>query len=394
MDRERDRRSRRDSALRRARRRLRPPRSLRATRAGWCFVAIIFGVGFAALNTGNNLLYLVFALMLAFLVLSGVLSEASLRGIRIERHLPRELFAAATHSVVLRVHNDQRRVASFALTIEDRALADEGPRSVGRCFTLRVGPRSRVDRRYALAPERRAARADQAETNLATLPVRDLMTRDPACIGPDASAHEAAALMRDRKISCLLVTRDGLLDGIVTDGDIARGIVAAGIGGDTPVSAIMTASPVSLSPGALGFDALLAMTERGIGHMPVTDEGKPVGIITQTDLLRRQVSTDPLTGIDNRRAFRVENDKVGDTETLAGQHDRARVLHGRVDNFRIADHDGCGIACQLDDLGLVHDHLDTLLGGNGRTCGCGDPGQGEQRGQARTCFGTGHRGTP
>ncbi|MEZ4353760.1 MAG: DUF58 domain-containing protein [Myxococcota bacterium] len=155
MDRERDRRSRRDSALRRARRRLRPPRSLRATRAGWCFVAIIFGVGFAALNTGNNLLYLVFALMLAFLVLSGVLSEASLRGIRIERHLPRELFAAATHSVVLRVHNDQRRVASFALTIEDRALADEGPRSVGRCFTLRVGPRSRVDRRYALAPERR-----------------------------------------------------------------------------------------------------------------------------------------------------------------------------------------------------------------------------------------------
>ena len=87
MDRERDRRSRRDSALRRARRRLRPPRSLRATRAGWCFVAIIFGVGFAALNTGNNLLYLVFALMLAFLVLSGVLSEASLRGIRIERHL-------------------------------------------------------------------------------------------------------------------------------------------------------------------------------------------------------------------------------------------------------------------------------------------------------------------
>ncbi|MCC0029117.1 MAG: cyclic nucleotide-binding/CBS domain-containing protein [Brucellaceae bacterium] len=141
---------------------------------------------------------------------------------------------------------------------------------------------------HALAPERRAARADQGETNLATLPVRDLMTRDPVCIGPDASAHEAAALMRDRKISCLLVTRDGLLDGIVTDGDIARGIVAAGIGGDTPVSAIMTASPVSLSPGALGFDALLAMTERGIGHMPVTDEGKPVGIITQTDLLRRQ----------------------------------------------------------------------------------------------------------
>ena len=50
---------------------LRPPRTLRPTRAGWAFFAITFGVGFAALNTGNNLLYLVLSLMLAFLVLSG-----------------------------------------------------------------------------------------------------------------------------------------------------------------------------------------------------------------------------------------------------------------------------------------------------------------------------------
>ena len=38
---------------------LRPPRQLRPTRAGWSFFALTFGVGFAALNTGNNLLYLV-----------------------------------------------------------------------------------------------------------------------------------------------------------------------------------------------------------------------------------------------------------------------------------------------------------------------------------------------
>ena len=53
---------------------------LRPTRAGWLFFVIIFGVGFAALNTGNNLLYLVLALMLSFLVLSGLLSESALRG--------------------------------------------------------------------------------------------------------------------------------------------------------------------------------------------------------------------------------------------------------------------------------------------------------------------------
>ena len=65
--------------------------SLRPTRAGWSFFAITLGVGFAALNTGNNLLYLVLSLMLAFLVLSGFLSESALRGLEIERVLPRDL---------------------------------------------------------------------------------------------------------------------------------------------------------------------------------------------------------------------------------------------------------------------------------------------------------------
>lgn len=155
MDPERDRRPGSDSALTRARRRMRPPRMLRATRAGWCFIAIIFGVGFAALNTGNNLLYLVLALMLAFLVLSGLLSEASLRGIEVERHLPRELFARTANRVVLRVRNRQKRVASFAISLEDQVDRPAGVETVGRCFALRVGPGESSDRSYAFEPEAR-----------------------------------------------------------------------------------------------------------------------------------------------------------------------------------------------------------------------------------------------
>ena len=136
--------------------RFKAPRSLRATRAGWCFIAIIFGVGFAALNTGNNLLYLVLSLMLAFLVLSGFLSEASLRGIGIERKLPREFFAHDDNRIVLRVHNSQRRVASFAILIEDFTHEDgEGLRAAGRAFALRVGPEETLVRSYAFRPERR-----------------------------------------------------------------------------------------------------------------------------------------------------------------------------------------------------------------------------------------------
>ena len=118
-------------------------------------MAIVFGVGFAALNTGNNLLYLVLALMLAFLVLSGLLSEASLRGIRIERHLPRELFAHAGNRVVLRIHNDQKRVAAFAISVEDRIESEGGPEVAGRTFALRVPPGSWVDRSYLFEPENR-----------------------------------------------------------------------------------------------------------------------------------------------------------------------------------------------------------------------------------------------
>ena len=92
MDRTRHPRAGRRSALsRRVARRLRPPRVLRPTRAGWVFFGLTFGVGFAALNTGNNLLYLVLSLMLAFLVLSGALSESALRGITVQRILPGEI---------------------------------------------------------------------------------------------------------------------------------------------------------------------------------------------------------------------------------------------------------------------------------------------------------------
>jgi uncharacterized protein (DUF58 family) len=139
----------------RRRRWLRPSRTLRPTRAGWCFLGIIFGVGFAAMNTGNNLLYLVLSLMLAFLVLSGLLSEASLRGIRIERKRPRELFAQTSNRIVLRIHNAHRHVASFAVAVEDRILTEGVVETIGHCFALRVGPESSADRSYIFAPERR-----------------------------------------------------------------------------------------------------------------------------------------------------------------------------------------------------------------------------------------------
>jgi len=113
-------------------------------------------VGFAALNTGNNLMYLVLSLMLAFLLLSGVLSESSLRGIRVRRLLPRELYAGFDNQIVLEIANTQRRVAAFAVVVEDRRAAPQAdPSERPRVFALRVGAGEVLRRAYRFRPDRR-----------------------------------------------------------------------------------------------------------------------------------------------------------------------------------------------------------------------------------------------
>jgi uncharacterized protein (DUF58 family) len=135
---------------------LRPPRLLRPTRAGWVFFVLTLGVGFAALNTGNNLLYLVLSLMLAFLVLSGVLSESALRGVSVRRRLPKELFAERPSGVSLEISNAQRRVPAFAVAVEDRVReADGAERAAGRAFVLRIAPRATETRLYRFEAKRR-----------------------------------------------------------------------------------------------------------------------------------------------------------------------------------------------------------------------------------------------
>src|SRR4030042_4883913 len=97
-----------DAWRRRIRRWLRPPRTLRPTRAGWLFFAATLRVGLGAMNTGNNLMYMVLSLLLAFLVLSGVLSESALRGVRVRRRISREIFAGTRAPRVLAIPNAQR----------------------------------------------------------------------------------------------------------------------------------------------------------------------------------------------------------------------------------------------------------------------------------------------
>jgi uncharacterized protein (DUF58 family) len=122
------------------------------------FFAFTFGVGLAALNTGNNLLYMIHALLLSFLVLSGVFSESALRGIRVRRILPAELVAERPGQVALEIRNEQPRIPSFAVVVEDCVRVGRDARVVtGRAFALRVAPGAREQRSYTFLPATRGA---------------------------------------------------------------------------------------------------------------------------------------------------------------------------------------------------------------------------------------------
>ncbi|MDG1129962.1 MAG: DUF294 nucleotidyltransferase-like domain-containing protein [Paracoccaceae bacterium] len=117
-----------------------------------------------------------------------------------------------------------------------------------------------------------------------------LMASDPITCTVDTSIVDAARLMRSHRISALGITEGERLAGIVTLHDINNRVVAEGLDPSRPVRQIMTANPETLPPSAIGSDVLHMMMERRFGHVPVVDNGKLVGIVTQTNLTRFQAT--------------------------------------------------------------------------------------------------------
>jgi CBS domain-containing protein len=125
-------------------------------------------------------------------------------------------------------------------------------------------------------------------SDLATSRVESFMAAQPVTCTADATAQEAARLMRDNRISSLCVTEGETLAGILTTRDLSGKVLAEALPPATPVARIMTPAPFTLSPDSIGSDVLHAMMENRIGHIPIVQGGRLVGIVTQTDLTRFQ----------------------------------------------------------------------------------------------------------
>ncbi len=118
--------------------------------------------------------------------------------------------------------------------------------------------------------------------------VSDFATRQPVSCPATATIREAAKVMREHRVSSLLLLEDGELKGIVTDRDLRNRVVAEGLDVDVTAMTIASKEPVAIEPEALLFDAQKLMSQHQVHHLPVLKNGRAVGMITATDLVRAQ----------------------------------------------------------------------------------------------------------
>ena len=100
------------------------PRSLKVTREGWWFIGILLLIGLAAINTGNNLLYLVVATLLSLIIISGIMSESTLKRLKVRRtslSSKSSLYKNSPTQVVLEVEKSAGLLPSYSFTVQEVA---------------------------------------------------------------------------------------------------------------------------------------------------------------------------------------------------------------------------------------------------------------------------------
>ena len=122
--------------------------------------------------------------------------------------------------------------------------------------------------------------------------VGDLMTRDVLTIDPADSLGEAAEKMIDRSVGALVVSDFGNIIGILTERDVLRAAAHRTSSAETRVRQWMTPEVITVPPSMPAAEAAQTMLERNFRHLPVVEDGRPVGIVSMRDLARWSVQSE------------------------------------------------------------------------------------------------------
>ncbi len=119
--------------------------------------------------------------------------------------------------------------------------------------------------------------------------VGEFMNKDLVIVSPMETAMQCAVVMLAKGISSVIVGSKSVMDGIITEKDISRRVVAKGLDPRTVMAReIMSPDVIFVGPETTLYDAITLLNTKKIKHLPVVKDGVPVGMITATDILRVQ----------------------------------------------------------------------------------------------------------
>ena len=115
--------------------------------------------------------------------------------------------------------------------------------------------------------------------------VADIMTNASVTESPADSLRSAADTMWRQQTGSLLVMDGDELVGIITERDVMKAVAQGRDVDTTPVSDVMTKDVLTISPGTSAHEAARHMAARWIRHLPVIEDGRVVGVVSQRDLV-------------------------------------------------------------------------------------------------------------
>lgn len=158
--------------------------------------------------------------------------------------------------------------------------------------------------------------------------VRSRMTANPYTVTPDATIAETLELMRNKNIRRVPVVKGEKLVGIITERKLlevspspATSLSIFEINyllSKTKVESIMTKDLITVTPDSLLEEALLKVREHDVGGLPVVEEGKLVGIITETDVFDAFIEILGFRDTGSRITVEINDDKPGVLAKIAG----------------------------------------------------------------------------
>src|SRR3712207_3652569 len=116
--------------------------------------------------------------------------------------------------------------------------------------------------------------------------VGDIMTREVLTIPPSATIDEAAVQMNERRVGSIMVVEGERPVGILTERDLLRFAAAGATASESPVGDWMTREPNTTTPDEEVTDAFRNLVGQPYRHLPVVADGKLVGVISVHDLIK------------------------------------------------------------------------------------------------------------